>query len=79
VRTRRAETVLTQQAAQRFATERKALALDQFLAEMVMVEAPLGVARELHNALAHGQGQATVAGPRAIGVGHCAILRHLSC
>jgi len=41
----RAETVLTQQPAQRFATERKALALHQLLAEMMVVEAGVGASR----------------------------------
>lgn len=78
VRTRRAETVLTQQAAQRFTPKRKALAHDQFLAEMVMVEARVGVARELHDALALGPGGRRRWLGRRLA---CAIapLRHLSC
>ena len=75
VRTRRGETVLAQQAAQRFTPERKALALDQFLAEMVMVEARVGVARELHDALAHGPG----AGDGGWAADWRVPLRHLSC
>src|SRR5256886_515787 len=65
---RRAETVLAQQTAQSFATERKALALDQLLAEMVVVEARIGAARQLHDPLAHGVGQPAVTGPPAVGV-----------
>ena len=65
---RRAETVLAQQAAQRFTTERKALALDQFLAEMVIVEADIGAARKLDDTLDNDIGQATVTGPAAVGV-----------
>jgi len=42
---RRAQTVVAQQAAQGFSTEGEALALDQFLAEMVVVEARVGAAR----------------------------------
>ena len=60
--------MLAQQAAQCFAAEGKAFALDQFLAEMVVVEAGIGAARQLHDALAHASGQATVAGPAAAGV-----------
>jgi len=40
---RRPETVLAQQTAQCFATEREALALDQFLAQMVVIEARMVV------------------------------------
>jgi hypothetical protein len=64
----RAETVLAQQATQRFATERKAFALDQLLAEMVVVEAGVGAARELDDPPAHGIRQATGAGTPAVGV-----------
>lgn len=60
--------MLAQQAAQRFAAEREALALDQLLAEMVIVEAGVGVARQLDDLLADGLGQATMAGPPAVGV-----------
>ncbi len=65
---RGAETVVAQQAAQGFPTEGKALALDQLFAEVVVVEAGVGAARELHDALAHDVRQATVAGPAAVGV-----------
>jgi len=65
---RRAETVLAQQAAQRFAAERKALALDQLLAEMVVVKASVSAARELDDPLAHGIRQAPGTGPAAVGV-----------
>jgi hypothetical protein len=64
----RVETVLAQQPARRFATERKALALHQLLAEMMVVEAGVGVTRELHDLFAHRIGQPTVAGPSAVGV-----------
>jgi hypothetical protein len=62
------QAVLAQQAAQGFATEGKALALDQLFAEMVIVEAGVGAARQLHDPLAHGVGQATGTGPPAVGV-----------
>jgi hypothetical protein len=65
---RRAKSVLTQQPAKGLAPERKALVLDELLAEMVIVEARVSVARQLHDPLAHGIGQATVAGPPAVGV-----------
>ena len=65
---RRADPVLAQQAAKSFATEGKALALDQLLAEMVVIEAGIFAARQLHQLLAHGVGQATVAGSPAVGV-----------
>src|SRR6266852_537749 len=65
---RRAETVLAQQAAQGFAAERKALALDQLLAEMVVVKASVSAARELDDPLAHGIRQAPGTGPAAVGV-----------
>ena len=64
----RAETVLAQQSAQGFATERKALMLDQLLAEMVVVKAGIGAAREIHDLLAHGVRQAAVTGSAAVGV-----------
>jgi hypothetical protein len=51
-----------------FATERKALALDQFFAEMVVVKAGVGAARQLDDPLAHGVRQAVGAGPAAVGV-----------
>src|SRR5258708_4565770 len=35
---------------------------------MVIVEARIGAARQLHDPLTHGVGQATVAGPPAVGV-----------
>jgi len=62
---RRPETVLAQQTAQCFATEREALALDQFLAQMVVIEARIGSARQLHDPLAYGVGQPAVTGPPA--------------
>src|SRR6266849_4112768 len=65
---RRAEAVVAQQPAQGFATEGKALALDQLLAEMVIVEAGVGATRELDDPLAYGIGQATRAGPASVGV-----------
>ena len=65
---RRAQTVLAQQAAQGFATERKALALDQFFAKMVIVEADVGAACQQHDALRLGLGQAPVTGAPAVGV-----------
>ena len=65
---RRAETVLAQQAAQGFPTERKALALDQLLAEMVIIEADIGVARELDDTLDYRIGQPTVTRSAAVGV-----------
>src|SRR5450755_2876029 len=65
---RRTETVLAQQTAQRFAAQRKALALQQLLAEMVVVETCVGAARQLYDPLADGVGQAPVAGPAAVGV-----------
>jgi len=65
---RRAEAVLAQQSAQGFATERKAFALDQLLAEMVVVEAGVGAARQLDDPLAHSIRQATGAGTPAVGV-----------
>src|SRR5271169_2462340 len=65
---RRAETVLAQQATKCFATERKALALDQFFAEMMVVEAGVGAAGQQDDALGQGLGQATVTGPPAVGV-----------
>ena len=49
-----------------FATERKALALDQFFAEMVVVKAGVGAARQLDDPLAHGVRQAVGAGPAAV-------------
>jgi len=54
--------------AQRFATERKAVTLGQLLAEMVIFEAGVGAARQLHDALARLPRQATVAGAPAVGV-----------
>jgi uncharacterized protein (DUF169 family) len=65
---RRAEAVFTQQTAQRFAAEGKALALDQLFTKMVVVEAGVSAARQLHDPLAHGIGQAPVTGPAAVGV-----------
>ena len=65
---RRAKSVLAQQPAKGLATERKALAFHQLLAEMVIIEARVSVARQLHDPLAHGIGQTTVAGPPAVGV-----------
>ncbi len=65
---RRPETVLAQQTAQCFATEREALALDQFLAQMVVIEARIGSARQLHDPLAYGVGQPAVTGPPAVRV-----------
>src|SRR5258707_12436932 len=64
----RAEAGLAQQAAQRFATEGKALALDQLLAEMVVVEAGVSAGCQLHDASADGVRQAAVTGPAAVGV-----------
>jgi hypothetical protein len=65
---RRTETVLAQQAAQGFATEGKALALDQLLAEVVVVKAGVNAACQLHDASAHGVRQAAVTGLAAVGV-----------
>src|SRR5712664_394630 len=65
---RRAQAVFAQQPAQRFAAEREALALDELLAEMVVVEAAVSAARELQDPLAHSIRQATVTGPAAVGV-----------
>ena len=65
---RRAETLHTQQPAKGFAIEREALALDKFFAEVVIVEAGVGAACQLHDALAHGVRQAAVAGSPAISV-----------
>ncbi len=65
---RRADAVVAQQTAQGFTAKGKALALDQLLAEMVVVEADVGGARQLHDALTDGFGQATGAGPAAVGV-----------
>jgi hypothetical protein len=65
---RRPETMLTQQAAQGFATQGKAFALGQLLAKMVVVKARVDATRELHDALAHGVRQAAMTGPAAVGV-----------
>src|SRR5258708_15935534 len=65
---RGAEAVLAQQPAKRFATEREALVFHEFLAEMVIVEADVGAAGQPQEALAHGLGQAAVAGPPPLGV-----------
>ena len=65
---RRAQAVLAEQTAQGFTAEGKALALDQFLAKMVVVEADISAPGQLHDAPAHGVGQAAVAGPAAVGV-----------
>jgi hypothetical protein len=72
----RAEAVAAQQSTKSFATERKALALDQLLAEMVIVEAGIGAARQLDDPLAHGVRQTTGAGTAAVGVSQsrCAAL-----
>jgi hypothetical protein len=53
---------------QSLATEGEALAFHKFLAEMVIVEAEVGAAGQPQDALAHGLGQAAVAGPPPIGV-----------
>jgi len=56
----RAETVLAEQATQSFATEGKALALNQLLVEMVIVETSVGAAGQLHDPRSHVLGQAAV-------------------
>jgi len=65
---RGAETLPAQEPAKGLATEREALALDQFLAEVVIVEAGVGATGQPHHGLAHGIGQATVAGAPTMGV-----------
>ena len=65
---RRAETLLAQQAAQGLATQRDPLALDKLLAQMVIVEAGVGAACQPQDAFEHGIGQTAVAGPPTIGV-----------
>ena len=64
----RTDAGLTQQTTQGLAAEREALDLTKFFAEMVIVEAGIGSACQSHDPLAHGVGQATVAGSAAAGV-----------
>ena len=60
--------MVAQQSAQRFAAEGKALALDEFLAEMMVVETGVSAARQLEDALGYFLRQATVTGSAAVGV-----------
>lgn len=64
----RAEAFVAQQAAQSLATEKKALDLVELFGEMVVVEADVLGACQAQNGLASALGQATVAGPAAVGV-----------
>ena len=64
---RRAEASLASQTTKRFATERKAFDLGKFFAKMVIVEADVLGACQLHDRLSGGFGQATMAGPAAVG------------
>ena len=66
--TRRADAGLTQQTAEGFAAERKALDLTKFFAEMVIVESGIGGAGQPDHALADTTRQAAGAGSSAIGV-----------
>jgi hypothetical protein len=60
--------LLTQQTAQSFAAEREAFVLGELLAEMVIVEAFVFRARQAQHGLPDALGQATGAGPAAVGV-----------
>src|SRR5450759_756736 len=64
----RADPGRAQQAAKSFAPEREAFLLDQFFAEVMVVEAGIGGAGQLHDAVPHALRQTTMAGPSAAGV-----------
>lgn len=64
----RAEALAAQQAAQGLAAEREAFLLDQFFAQVMIVETGIGSAGQMHNPVPHALGQATMAGPSAAGV-----------
>jgi len=65
---RRAEAGLAQQTTQRFAAEGQALVFDEFLAEMMIIEAGILGAGQMQNPLAGGFGQPAGAGAAAVGV-----------
>ena len=64
----RTETGRSQEATQGLAAEGEALALAQFLAQVMVVEAGIGGAGQTNDGLAHPPGQATGAGTTAVGV-----------
>jgi len=64
----RAETGLAQETAESFATEREALDLTKFFAEVVIVEAGISGAGQANDGLAYPVRQAAGAGPSAVGV-----------
>ena len=66
--TGRADSGRAQQTAKGFASEREAFFLDQFFAQVMVVETGVGSAGQLQDAVAHALRQATMAGSSAAGV-----------
>ena len=64
----RAQAVGAEQAAQGFAAQREAFLLDEFLVEMMIVEAGVACARQGEDAVARALGQTAVAGAAAADV-----------
>src|SRR5271170_3771013 len=64
----RAEAGLTQETAQRLATEPESLDLAKLFAELMIVEAGIGCAGQANDGLSHPAGQTAGAGPSAVGV-----------
>ena len=58
----------TQQTAEGFASEREAFLLDQFFAEVMVVETGISGAGQMQDAVPHAIGQAAMAGSSAAGV-----------
>jgi hypothetical protein len=67
---------LIQPAAEGFAAEREAFLLDELLAKVMVIEAGIAGARQLHDAIPHTLRQAAMAGAPAAGVcqSRCAAL-----
>ena len=57
-----------QQAAKSLASEREAFDLDQFFAQVMIVETGIGGAGQMHDAVPQAIRQAAMAGPSAAGV-----------
>ena len=66
--TGRADPGRAQQTAEGLASEREAFLLDQFFAEVMVVEAGIGGAGQMQDAVPHAIRQAAMAGPSAAGV-----------